>query len=417
MPEFREVLTLATQGKNIVFVGDGGCGKTYMLRELFYNIPKTCITATTGIAALNICLKATTLHSWAGVGLAVGTKEEVLSEVMKKDQAIKRWRYTQTLIIDEMSMLGREFFEKLDFIGKILRNDDSRPFGGLQLICSGDFLQLPPVKDDFVFESEIWKQCNFVPIKFKEPKRFEDLKWFGCLSRIRIGEITDEDDELLRERLRYWNENKNEILKKDVKPTILFSKRVAVNSYNRKQLDKIKEEEVEFVADDHVGYKKSKRVPPKIDRFKGMLEDQIPEKICLKVGAQVMVRFNFPNDPELVNGTRGVVTEIHDECVYIKLRNGKEKCITFIVFETHVGDLIVTRDQIPLTLAWATTIHKSQGLTLDYALCNIGSEIFTEGQSYVALSRVRSIDGLLLTAYERDKIFANERARRYEESI
>ena len=412
----EKVIELVSTGKNVLLLGPGGCGKTYSLKRIFYSFnPKsTFLTATTGIAAFNICEEAKTLHSFAGVGIGQGTRDDLLGKVISSKWTVKRWKAAKILIIDEISMLGEAFFNKLDYIAKFVRQNEL-PMGGIQIIASGDFLQLPPVKDEFVFRSEVWNDLNFEVVRFEEPKRYDDVNWFNTLSRIRIGETSDEDDILLKSRMDEWNNNRKEILKADVKPTILYSKRINVEGYNRKQLDKINEEEIVFEAFDYIETKL--KTPPSIDIFKKQLEDLIPSVINLKVGAQVMVRRNFPLDPMLVNGTRGVIVKILDESVIIKLKCGVEKCINTVMFELVLGNMSVIRCQIPLTLAWAATIHKSQGLTIDLALCNIGNEIFEGGQSYVALSRVKNVNGLYLSAYERDRIFCNDEALEFDKSV
>lgn len=418
MSNLETILQNVTQRKNTLLLGPGGCGKTYSLRKVFsyFESKRVCfITATTGVAAHNICREASTLHSWAGVGIAQGTPDQVLSKVMAKKDRVMRWKKTEVLIIDEISMLGKDFFEKLDYIAKTLVNPN-KPFGGITIVASGDFLQLPPVNDDFVFNSQAWTDMNFTRVKFEEPKRFDDLRWFHTLRRIRIGNVIEEDDELLQSRLKAWTENKDEILANDVKPTILYCKRVNVESYNKRQLDRIEDDEIVFESYDYIESKKNRKLPP-ITLFKKSLDELIPENISLKVGAQVMVRRNFPLDKSLVNGTRGVVTEIHDSSVMVKIKTGEIKCIPMVEFEINLNDLRVVRTQIPLTLAWATTIHKSQGLTLDIALCDIGPSVFAEGQAYVALSRVKNIDGLFLKAYDKKAIFANEESLKYENQV
>lgn len=391
------------KGWNIFLTGPGGCGKTYTIQQIMKIYPNCHVTATTGIAALGISDEARTLHSWAGIGLAQDTTEEIIKELYKKPFYLKTWRMCKLLIIDEVSMLGMYLFEMLDKIAKTLRGNEL-PFGGIQVIFSGDFMQLPPVKDEFVFKSDLWNAMKFHVIELTEPKRYDDLKWFEILKRIRVGEHTKEDIEILRSRYELWRDKKREIYAMDVKPTVLFATRKNVNIFNKKELDKIDEELYEFESKDSaVKFRTTIDVTP----YKAKLEEQIPEVLHLKVGAQVMIKRN--NIPiGIVNGTRGVVTKIEHQCVTVKLVDGSEIPIVPVEYKIKLGNIKIYRIQFPLMLAWATTIHKSQGLTLDRVLCTLGQNIFEEGQAYVALSRVRNLDGLFISQFDENCIMANE---------
>ncbi|RLI46261.1 hypothetical protein DRO61_09480, partial [Candidatus Bathyarchaeota archaeon] len=186
---------------------------TYMLKEIAAYLQEKGrnigVTATTGVAALNLNIperkiRGRTLHSWGGVGLGDEVVAKLVSKVMSNSGAKKRWTETEILIIDEVSMLGGNFFDKLDFIGRSIRQREMDPMGGIQLIISGDFLQLPPVKDEFCFQSLAWKELNLTPFMFLDPKRYDDVNYFQLLLRVREGEPTNEDIKCLYARVQAY---------------------------------------------------------------------------------------------------------------------------------------------------------------------------------------------------------------------
>ena len=166
--------------KNLFFSGSGGTGKSTTIKKIKQwadNYEKKCsLTATTGVAAINI--SGQTFHRWSGIGLGKGSKEELLSQIKKYKKTVERWRTTDILVIDEISMMGAKLFDKVNYIGQQIRKNFFFPFGGIQLIVSGDMLQLPPVHDDFCFFSKVWKECNFQIISFTIPYRFIDKKFY-----------------------------------------------------------------------------------------------------------------------------------------------------------------------------------------------------------------------------------------------
>ena len=250
-------------GENIILSGSGGTGKTFSLRKIAEYLTKQsktiACTATTGVAAINLNvpeykISGSTLHSWAGVGLAQGEAKKLHAKVHHDQRASKRWLYTDVLIIDEVSMLGADFIDKLDYIGRGIRSNKDKPFGGIQLILSGDFLQLPPVNEEWCFKSFVWKELDLVPFIFDKPYRYEDLDYFKLLLRVREGKQTPEDIGKLRARTRSYDKLLKALKEIEgsnvIKPTILYSKRVDVDYYNEQELDKLPGNEIEYVADD-----------------------------------------------------------------------------------------------------------------------------------------------------------------------
>lgn len=418
-----DIYKALSKKRNILLYGPGGTGKSHTLKEIYthliYHGVGVYMTATTGIAALNLSenslsVKASTLHSWAGIGLGKSSTKSLIKKIMDSYNYRNRWRDTDVLIIDEVSMFGKLLFEKLDKISKAVREND-RPFGGITLILSGDFMQLPPVKDNWIFKSKAWTDLNIKPFIFNEPKRYNDLDYFGLLLRIRFGEQIPEDSESLKSRVKSYSKlrkilNKNKDKINILKPTILYSKRIDVEFYNNKELEKINSSSRTFIAHDTLT---SDRENSRIENYEYLLNDIIPETITLKEGAQVMLRFNYDVNAGLVNGSRGVVLSITDEGVMVRFVSGCKVLITPHIWSLKDNSNIVSRKQIPLILAWAITIHKSQGCTLDYAICDLGPSIFEYGQAYVSLSRVRNIKGLFISDFYEGSIKTSKIAKKY----
>ena len=431
--ERLEQIIIAVENKeNIILHGSGGTGKSFSLRKIathLFNSGKTvCCTATTGVAALNLnvpeaFISATTLHSWAGVGLADATSKKLLAKVQRDDKAFVRWLSTDYLIIDEVSMFGADFFDKLDFIGRHVRQNEEKPFGGLKLILSGDFLQLPPVKDKWVFKSDAWEELDLVPFIFEEPKRYDDLDYFDLLLRVRMGEPSDEDLKKLRARVKSYRKM-NKILSetdsaKVIKPTILYSRKVDVEYHNDQELDELPGKLFEFVAVDNF---KAYNNKARYDYYIKKLDDIIPRILSYKVGAQVMLKVNRDVKKGLVNGSRGVITDIvqADDGSYqivVKFINGRVITFGQNIWEIEDKDAFSSRAQFPLILAWACTIHRGQGATLDYAVCDLGTSVFEYGQAYVALSRLRNLRGLFISEFYPSSIKVNKTAKKYVQKL
>ncbi len=360
-------------------------------------------------------LQTRTLHSWAGIGLGKDTKEKLFAKVMCRSKNRKLWQKTDILIIDEVSMLGKSLFEKLDYIGRQIRQRDYLPFGGLQLIFSGDYLQLPPIRDTFIFESSIWDEMFIQVVPFITPKRYNDPAYFDMLLRIRKGNQTQQDINTLHQCvLKYDKLKQTNNTTFQVMPTILHSRRIDVSTYNNKKLKKLTTKQVIYKATDSFIKLKSKVSK---EYYQKLLNDSIPERISLKPGSQVMLKVNLDVSNGLVNGSRGVVTECDKESVVVKFRNGKDIRIAPHTWEIKDDSMKSARTQIPLILAWSLTIHRIQGSTLDCAVCNLGQSIFEKGQAYVALSRVRNLDGLYLTNFYEKAIQVNKKALEFDNEI
>lgn len=425
----QNILDAIYSGYSVMLHGPGGTGKSYTLRKLVKKLTdeKKIVfsTATTGIAAVNLSdnseFLVTTLHSFAGIGTGDKKEDILLSIIKTKNNCFVRWKTCEILIIDEISMLGSELFRKLDYIAKCIRGND-KPFGGIILVMSGDFLQLPPVKDNWIFTSQTWNDLQIKPFIFETPKRYDDIEFFELLLRARIGKLTQKDIKILKIRVNtYSNYFKHlstlspqqQLL--TVKPTIFHSKRCDVDEYNKNELTKLDGNPVPFKAEDKFELYSTRKYlkASKEAEYLKILDEQVPRIISFKPGAQVMLRKNLNIEAGLVNGSRGVIIAIKNGTILVKFIDG-----TIIPISAHETIIYtkkakISRLQIPLVLAYALTIHRSQGNTLDSAIIDLGSSIFADGQAYVALSRCRNISGILISKFDPNVIRADIKAVNY----
>lgn len=375
----------------------------------------TFITATTGIASYSI--NGCTIHHWSGIQTGTDKPQYYVIKNTNRDTG-RNIRNCKILIIDEISMLGKNLFDKLDLIFKIMRDKYERPFGGMQVILSGDFLQLPPIHDDWVFESKNWNSFNFLPFILEKSRRYQSSSFYEMLLRIRKGSPTKADISTLESRFDAYVELKKNYSKIDIKPTIIYSKKINVEEHNSKELKKCPGPNYYFYASDtikNMEQEYERKLSKKIAAgFEARLEDAIPGVIILRVGAQVMLKANLNVEMGLVNGSRGVVTDIVSEPPSIKVKFMNGNIYTIERFEWDCSDrekrIKAKRFQVPLILAWSLTIHKTQSCTLDSIICDLGPSIFECGQAYVALSRARTLEGLYLSQFARRSIKVNKKA-------
>lgn len=390
--------------RNVFLCGPGGTGKTYDINE-YVKTAEGIIgkTAYTGVAALNI--GGSTLHSWFGVGLAHGDPLRILNKVYKRKDVVEKIKATQVLIIDEISMVGKNFFELLSYIAQNIRHS-KQPFGGMRLIVSGDFLQLPPIDDEWVFKSDVWTACRFKVVRYEKFYRFTDQSYADMLTRIRVGMPTEDDIETLKNKIKDYKHYLDVMEDNPIKPTIIFSYRKDVEEINNRNLQKLTTKEVVYKA-----------VDSKAHTFDDVLEHTAPKELRLKVGAQVMLTKNLSLEEGLCNGSRGVVVSTARDTVEVLFKNGMRLHLEAFVSDCEINGVKVSRSQIPLILAYALTIHKVQGSTIDFCVINLGPSIFCDGQAYVALSRVRSWDSLLLTSFIPESIKCNGEALEFLNSL
>lgn len=390
----REAFQAVLDGESIFLTGPGGTGKSYLIQHIVDEIPKrtgkiVAVTAMTGCAALLLGRYAKTLHSWAGIGLGKLPAQTLAQNIRKMTPLAKRWRDTNILILDEVSMLTPLLLETLDEVAKIVRRSQ-RPFGGLQVVFVGDFLQLPPISKDgvirFAFESPLWSALLKRTIHLTKIFRQEHSGFQTILDEARMGSLSNESLAILESRIN------QDYKKEKIQPTILFTRRVDVEEINTSHLDKLPGISKTFT----VVTGPSKHPPSEImATIQKMDKDAMyVQSLILKEGAQVMLLTNLDLEMGLCNGSRGVVVGFQDTTNWpIVLFKSGTRVIEPAVWESEHKPPI-TRQQVPLRLAYALTIHKAQGATLDCALIDIGPSTFEYGQAYVALSRVRNLEGL-----------------------
>jgi len=450
--EQRYVLQKFKKGENIFVTGPGGTGKTHLIQFLLQYANKINkhidVCAMTGCAALLLKCNATTLHSWSGIKLARGTKKHVIDNVLRNKNCISLWKRSNGLILDEVSMLSRKIFEIIEEIARIVKRS-SKPFGGMQVIFTGDFFQLPPIgnegeveTEEFCFESPLWykvfKKENMIELKtfFRQT----DPLYISILQQIRRGELDEENKRILQSYVsrEYNPEEHNGCI-----PTKLFALRVKADYINNMMFSKLNEKEyvneVEISTntimyadttkeiDQETLEKCSKLTKQEIDHEVEHLMNNTPSSkvFRFKKGAVVMCIVNLDMEQSICNGLQGIIIDIVDANGHspikeplpvVKFANGVIKTMTPYIWQSDSYPTI-SISQFPLCLAWGITIHKIQGTTLSMAEMDIGYSIFEYGQTYVALSRIKSLDGLYLTAFHPQKIKANPKVKAFYDSI
>ncbi len=389
------------QGKNLFITGQAGVGKSFLINKFieFYREnmeeenKKLYVTSLTGISALII--GGQTIHRYCGIGTGEKNIDELVKNIVKNPKTKRRYFETQVLIIDEISMMSPDLFDKIDLIFRKIRKND-QPFGGIQIIVSGDLLQLPPVKaDGFVIDAFNWDECIEETIYLTEVMRQNEDVFINVLNKIRLGNVDGEVQQLLESR-----KNVEIINEYGVLPSKLFSKRLMVKKINDDELKKLKDEN-ETTRIFTANYEFSKSVLEENKEFMKALMNEncdVEDEIEFTTKCQVMLKVNLP-ELNLANGSRGVIINFGVETGYpiVRFLNGREMEIAPHPWKLEENNkTMVIKTQIPLQLAFAISIHKSQGSTLEYVILDIGSDVFEYGQTYVALSRVKSIDGLFI---------------------
>jgi len=401
-------------GGNVFITGSAGVGKSFCVKVLYdflaVNGVTMCKTSSTGVSAFNI--GGQTLHSWAGIGLGEEEVGVLIAKINKNRKAAARLESVKVLLIDEVSMIKGELLDKLDIILKYFRRS-SMPFGGVKLLLSGDLLQLPPVwKNDavktYVFESRSWREAKIEVCALTEIVRQDNNSDFAkLLNELRFGDITN--IALLKSRV-------GAPIPKDLKPVMIYCKNVDVDRINNAKLAEIKEESFFFRARDMGG-----------PHYTEIFNKNCPaaELIELKKGAQVMLLSNLDVEAGFVNGSIGVVECFTTEGVEVKFKHGSTVVsnVEWQIKEQQKGldgDLkyrtVATRNQIPLRIAYALTVHKCQSATLDCAYIDL-NEAFGTGIVYSALSRVRSLDSLYLEDFCPSRIRVDDKCAEFYQKL
>ena len=413
-----------TRRKNIFLSGQAGTGKSRLLKDIKIYAEETyhwkvAIVSTTGVSAISV--GGTTIHSWSGIRLGTEPVDTIVKRIRYKNkECAERWQACDLLLVDEVSMLGSKTFELISQVGCLIRRTPHHPFGGLQVVFTGDFLQLPPINDAYAFESSLWNELEFNCVTLYHPYRFPDQSHFYMLTRIRLGTLLPSDIKRLKQReeayTKYLNTNQDE--KEEIKPTKLHSLKRDVEFENHIELEKLPAPDRLYKCKDT--YKRWDKTPLseyEKKSYTDFLNSVVPAVLILKVGAQVMLTYNLSIEMELVNGSRGVVKQCEEDGVRVLFRNGLIVKIPYHDYEFEDGKAKYIRYQIPLILAWTLTINKSQGSTLDYAIIDIGPSIFAPSMAYVALSRVKTLQGLFISSFSPEKIFCSESALSFEKKM
>lgn len=432
----NRILYLLKQGHNFAISGAGGVGKSFQINHIIKwcrdNEIKCSVTASTGTAALLI--NGSTLHNWCGISpdMIKRFKDGNYIYYPKKERpSYKRVKNTRVLIIDEVSMLGKDTFDFVDVVCKSIKKN-SLPFGGIQIILSFDMLQLPPVSEEFVFKSDSWDKLNLKYIYLSKVYRTSDEKFIEILQRAREGKLTKNDVVVLKNRINSRNDEFEEL---GIEPTVLYSHKADVTSLNYDKLSEISAPCINYQPRDYAFVNKklfykngtfSKQatadLQDEVKRIESYMDTSIPTECLIKPGAQVMLTVNMAVSEGLVNGSRGVVIACDSTGVDVIFNNknnnqNKQIKITYVERTYEDNNIMFLREYMPLKLAWALTLHSVQGQSLDYAIINLGKNIFSPGQAYVGLSRLRSLEGLVLTEFEPRKVFASTEALEFEKHI
>ena len=381
----KEALNILKSGRNVYLTGAAGSGKTYVLNEYIKYLKDhgvgVAVTASTGIAATH--LGGMTIHSWSGIGIKDNLSEYEMENLIQREYLWKRYSKTKVLVIDEISMINPKMFDSLNEVAKMMKRDD-KVFGGMQVVLSGDFFQLPPVMRDgekimYIDKSDTWKKMDIRVCYLDGQYRQADLSLENILNEIREGEISDETREKLEKMV-----NSESKLKKT--PTRLYTHNFDVDSVNETELKKLPGDLFEYEM------KTRGRANLVATLCKSILA---PEILRLKKNAVVMfVKNNF--EEGYVNGTLGKVIDFDRDVPIVETYSGKRIYVTNVKWQVEDdGKVLASAEQLPLRLAWAITVHKSQGMSLDSAEIDL-SKAFVPGQGYVALSRLRNLSGLNL---------------------
>jgi ATP-dependent DNA helicase PIF1 len=405
-------------GKNVFLTGPAGCGKSFLLKYFIQwfktekedNYNKIFITSTTGLSSLLI--DGMTINRYSGIGTGNKDVDLIIQKIMKMKSQRERWKLTKILIIDEISMMSPDIFDKLEIIARKIRKNP-KPFGGIQLILSGDFLQLPPVKSEsFCFDSFSWDLVIDQIFYFNKIIRQDDNNLQNILNYIRYGIINEEVTNYLNNCLHKELNLPNGIL-----PTLLFSRKNMVIEHNNKELNKLIDQGNSYY-NYTCTYDFGKVKEENKAFYKELLDSQyqVEDVITLSLDSQVMLNVNMP-EVNLANGSIGKIIDFIEggstHYPLVQFLNGVTMIIKEHEYIIEENNINVKKLQIPLILSWAITIHKAQGMSLDYVKTDIGNSIFEYGQAYVVLSRIKNIEGLSLMNINYNSIKAHPRIIEY----
>ena len=384
-----EAFNIVKNNENLFLSGSAGTGKSFTIKNIVEYLEENKInyglTALTGCAASLI--NGQTLHSYLLLGInksLIDIYNDLSRKFIPKFKSLKS---LNTLIIDEISMMSNELLELIDELFKMIKSN-TLPFGGIQVIMVGDFHQLPPIKGNYCFTSPSWDVLNMNNVILTDLiRQKDDLVLQEILEELRTGKMSDKTFEILKSL------NKTKFIG-DIKPTKLFPVNNNVDKINNKEFQKL----VKINEDNTTTYKAMANY--KIDNIDNF-------DICLTLNAQIMVIRNLSVENHLVNGTRGIVVGLLDKCVIIKDMNNNIHNINYYTDLTKNKKNYISF--MPLKLAYAISIHKSQGSSIDCLELDLGDDIFVAGQTYTALSRATNIKNIRIINIEKNSFFVNKK--------
>ena len=411
----QSVIDKYINGENIFISGPGGTGKSQLIKYIYNlnkDISKTQVCALTGCAAILLECNATTIHAWSGVS----DSEHYPASI--KGKCSFNWKSNDILIVDEISMMSDTYLEKLNYYAQKSRGNN-QPFGGIQLIFAGDFFQLPPVnKKSFCFESSLWNEL--FPIKnqicLKKIFRQTDRVYSKILNQIREGCITQKSLNTISTCLHKSTDHL------EIKPVSLHANKKNVDFINNNHLKELDGKLYQYNAETIVheeteSFYTSCFIDDEVNNIKK--KSRYPQLLSLKQGAKVMclANLNMSDTNPICNGSQGIVLDFTSSSLpIVKFDNGTISVINYSTTFSETCSCVAYK-QIPLTLAWAITIHKAQGVTLDSAEIYVGDEIFEEGQTYVAISRIKTLEGLYLKSFNYKKILVNHKVKEFYDNL
>jgi len=393
-----EALEIVKNGRNMFLTGSAGTGKSYTIKEIIKYLEANNInyglTALTGCAA--VLINGQTIHSFLGLGISRDLRT-IIKNLEKFKKQLNIIKNLQTLIIDEVSMMDNELFELINNLLKYIKKND-KSFGGIQLILVGDFYQLPPIVNDYCFTSPIWDDLNLVPIVLTEIIRQKDddeLK--KILEEIRNDKLSENSLEILKNLVITDRKYKED----EIKPTRLYPINTNVDKINAYEYKKLLKKN----DNKEVLYKARTNTKENVETY----------DINLTLNAQIMVIRNISVENKLVNGTRGIVVEMKENSVIIRDSDDR---LHEIIYHTDMNENNKKKISfMPLKLAYAISIHKSQGASIDNLEIDLGDDIFISGQLYTAISRSTNIKNLKLINFSKSSLIKNKKINNFYKKI
>jgi len=402
--EQRIAYEVLQSGENVFVTGGAGSGKSFLIRHFMKGVDSKVmpILASTGAAA--VLLGGRTFHSFFGLGIMEGGPQETYHRVKDDGKLLKRLSQVEGVIIDEISMIPASALEIAESLARHARQS-SLPWGGMRVIVVGDFAQLPPVtrngqKRDWAFQSTTWDQSGFQIVELTKNQRTYDQEFLDVLADIRHGKVTPMVKEYLDRKIREHDE--------DDETTRLFPRRDQSEIFNQKKLAQIPSEEVK-IPSIYLGEERLVEALKKNSPISG--------ELILKVGSRVLFVQNDPNK-RWVNGTKGTVVEIEPDKIIVEKETWRHVTVekTQFSLQNAEGRTMASVINFPLTLAYATTIHKSQGATLDEIWVDL-SRLWEPGHAYVALSRLRTGDGLKLLGWNARSVITDPAVNSFYQNL